>query len=125
MAELLFEYETYAIRGCAMKVHAEMGSKFLEAVYQECMEVVLAESNIPFVSQAELALSFRGRTLRKKYIADFVCFDKIIVELKCVERIGPLEIAQALNYLKATGYRLALIVNFSTRGPLEVERVVL
>jgi len=125
MGKLLYEAESYAIRGCAMRVHSEMGSKFLEAVYQECMAIELADSGIPFDEQKELELRYKGRKLKKKYIADFVCNGQIIVELKCIEKIGKVEIAQAMNYLKATGFRLALIINFSTKGEMQFERVVL
>ena len=108
-----------------MRVHAEMGSRFLEAVYQECMGIELTESRIPFQEQQELGLTHRGHKLKKKYVADFVCHGKIIVEWKCVDSIGRIEVAQAMNYLKATGFRLALIINFSTKGELQIERVVL
>lgn len=125
MGKLIYEAESFAIRGAAMRVHSEMGSGFLEAVYQECLAIEFEESDVPSLGEHELPLQYKRRKLKKRYIADFVCFDKIIVELKCIKAITDVERAQALNYLKATGFKLALIVNFSTKGHLEIERVVL
>src|SRR5690606_941040 len=115
----------YAIRGAAMRVHAEMGSGFLEAVYQECLAIEFEESGIPAEGEKDLQLVYRNRKLKKRYIADFVCHGKIVVELKCIRAITDTERAQAINYLRATGYKLAFIINFSTKGALEIERIVL
>lgn len=125
MGKLLYESESYAIRGCAMEVHSELGSGFLEAVYQEALEIVMAQKGIPFEAQKELPVMFRGATLKKFYIADFVCYGLILVELKTLRAISNIERAQAVSYLKATGLRLALLINFNPNGSLEFERVVL
>jgi GxxExxY protein len=125
MGKLIFEEESYAIRGAAMEVLNEMGSGFLEAVFQECLEILFTEKGIPFEAQKDLPIRFRQRVLKKKYVADFVCFGTIIVELKTVKAITEIERAQAINYLKATGFKLALLINFNPNGKLEFERVVL
>jgi GxxExxY protein len=124
MSKLLYEAETYEIRGAAMRVHAELGSGFLEAVYQEAMEIESELGNLPFVGEPRLRIRYRDRFLRKEYIPDFLFYDKVVVELKCIKQITDIERAIAHNYLKATGYRLALIINFSPTGNLEIERVI-
>lgn len=125
MSKLIYKAKSYAIRGAAMRVHAEMGSGFLEAVYHECLDIEFEDAEVPAESEKELPIRYKRRKLKKRYIADFVCFGKIIVELKCIKAITDVERAQAINYLKATGFKLALIINFSTSGKLEIERIVL
>ncbi len=125
MSKLLFEEETYAIRGAAIEVHRHLGYGFLEAVYQEALEIELEQRGIPFAAQKALTVTYKGLELRKRYNADFVCYGKVVVEIKCMSNIGNGERAQLLNYLKATGVRVGLIVNFGSRGKLEVERMVL
>lgn len=133
MTELLLEKETYAIRGAAIEVHTQLGHGFLEAVYQEALEIEFSQSGIPFVAQKVLTVTYKTRELKKGYAPDFVCHGKIIVELKCVSNIGKSDRAQLLNYLKVTGLRVGLIVNFGSRGkarsrtdgPLMVLRVPL
>ena len=116
--------QTYAIIGAAMEVHREFGCGFLEAAYQEAMEFELAERSIPFVPQVELAILYKARTLKCKYRADLVCFGEVIVEIKALAKITGIERAQVINYLKATGYKRALILNFGATS-LQYERVVL
>lgn len=125
MGELLLEKETYAIRGAAIEVHKRLGFGFLEAVYQEAMELELAIREIPFESMKALVITYRDQPLRKHYVADLVCFGEVIVELKCIPKITGVEKAQLLNYLAATGKKVGLIINFGSRGKLEVERMVL
>ncbi len=125
MAELLLEAETFAIRGAAIEVHKRLGFGFLEAVYQEAMEIELRLREIPFESQKALAITYRDQVLVKRYVADLVCYGQVIVELKCLPRITSVEKAQLLNYLTATGLRVGLIINFGSRGKLEIERLVL
>ena len=125
MSKLLFEEETYRIRGACFEVYKEKGCGFLEAVYQECLEIEMAHQGIPFVAQQEIALTYRGQTLRQAYKADFVCFGKIIVELKAVSALADEHRAQVLNYLHATGMRLGLLVNFGHHPGIECERFTL
>lgn len=124
MADLLYKEDSYRIVGACMEVYNEMGNGFLEAVYQECLEYEFADRNIPFVSQAELTLRFKQRTLRSTYIPDFVVDSKIIVEIKGVSDLNDKFRAQMLNYLKATQLRLGLLVNFGQHGRLQYERIV-
>jgi len=107
-----------------MDVHNELGCGFLEPVYQEALSIVLNEKAIPFVKEKVLDIEFRGRILDKKYVADFICFNEVIVELKAVEAIMDKHIAQVLNYLKATGNKIGLIINFGTTK-LQYRRVIL
>ena len=121
---LVYPQESYLIIGVCMDVHAELGNGFLEPVYQEALELAFAEKNILFEREKELPIFFRGKPLSKKYIADFVCFDQIIVELKAVSDLTGEHEAQVLNYLKASHVKLGLLVNFG--GPsLQYKRLVL
>lgn len=105
-----------------MEVYNQLGPGFLEAVYQEAFETELSERGIPFVSQCELHIVYKGRPLKKTYTPDLMCYDKIIVELKALDRLTNKEMAQLLNYLKATSFRLGLLVNFGHAEKLEWER---
>jgi GxxExxY protein len=123
--ELLLKAETYAIRGATFEVYNEMGCGFLEAVYQECMEKELAAKGIPFVAQKQLKLNYKGDPLHQTYKPDLICYGSIIVELKALsETVGEHQ-AQVLNYLKATGMKLGLLVNFGCYPKATVERFVL
>ena len=110
--------------GAAMDVHNELGCGFLEPVYQEALSVVLLENKIPFVKEKVLDIEFRGKILDKKYVADFICYNEVIVELKATDGIMDKHIAQVLNYLKATGKKIGLIINFGTNR-LQYKRVIL
>ncbi len=125
METLLYGEETYAIRGACFEVYKEEGSGYLEGVYQECLEIEFELQGIPFVSQPDLQLHYKGRALQKKYIPDFVLHDKIIVELKAVSHVTDQHKAQVLHYLKATGYRVGLLVNFGHHPKVEIERFAL
>jgi GxxExxY protein len=114
---------TYAIIGAAMEVHRELGCGFAEPVYQEAMELELATRSIPFSRQVELAILYKGQPLRALYKADFVCFENIIVELKALSRIGGIEDAQVINYLKATRFQVGLLLNFGCSS-LQYKRLV-
>jgi len=122
MTDLLFKDEVYALVGAAMAVYNQLGPGFLEAVYQEALEIELAERGIPFVSQKELRILYKGQPLKKTYISDLTCYEKIIVELKAIDRLTGKDTAQLLNYLKATGLRLGLLINFGNVEKLEWER---
>jgi GxxExxY protein len=123
--KLLFEKETYAIRGAIFEVYRELGCGFLESVYQECLERELRTWNIPFVAQPELQLLYKGERLRQTYKPDFICYDSIILELKALSVTSGEHKAQVLNYLKATGKKLGLLVNFGSYPKVTVERLVL
>src|SRR5436309_504509 len=125
MSELLYPQESYAIVGACFNVYNEMGCGFLEAVYQECLVIELRTQGIPFVAQPNLALSYRGQRLAQTYQPDFVCYDKIVVELKAVECLADAHRAQAPNYLHGAGLRLCLLVNFGHYPKLTCERVAL
>ena len=125
MSKLLYQEETYAIRGAVFEVYREISSGFLEAVYQECLAKEFQHRNVPHRAQEELKLAYKGDLLLQSYKADFVCFGKIVVELKAVKGIAPEHAAQLLNYLKATGMKLGLLVNFGSHPEAEIERMVL
>ncbi len=110
--ELILKDEVYQIVGAAMEVSNELGCGFLEAVYQEALGIELDERRIPHVPQKRIEISYKGRMLNKEYIADFLCHDQIMVEIKAIKAITGIEEAQILNYLKATNLPIGLIVNF-------------
>lgn len=122
--DLLFPEESYAIRGAVFEVYREMGCGFLEAVYQECMEKELRLRRIPFIAQQELKLVYKGEPLERTYQPDLICHDSIILELKAVKAICDEHRAQLHNYLKATGMKLGLLVNFGHYPQVEIERIV-
>lgn len=122
--ELVYKEESYRIIGACFEVYKEMGCGFLEAVYQECLSVEFAVQDIPFQAQCELGISYKGHPLKQKYVPDFMCFDKIVVEIKALAALTDLHRAQLQNYLKATGYKLGLLVNFGHYPKLEYERIV-
>ena len=109
---LYMEKETWAIRGAALEVHKELGCGFLEEVYQEAMERELRLSGIPFEPQKQLELYYKGELMTKYYKPDLICYGEIIVELKAVSEIRPEHKAQVINYLKATGKRMGMLINF-------------
>ena len=104
--------ETHVIIGAALEVHRRLGQGFLEAVYQEALQIELAERHVPFQREVEIPILYRDRQLACTYRADFVCFDDVIVELKAVRQITDIERAQVINDLKATGLSRALLLNF-------------
>ena len=123
-AEVFFKDECYEIYGCIYAVNKKLGSGFLEAVYQEALEIELKRKNVPFVSQLELNILYDGIPLTKKYVADIVCYDKIIIEIKAVSQIINQHKAQLMNYLAATGYKIGLLVNFNSFPKAEIIRIV-
>jgi GxxExxY protein len=122
---LLYAEEVYRIQGAVFEVSRELGSGFLEAVYQECLAMEFAVKEIPFTASPLLTLNYKGRPLQQKYRPDFVCFDRIVIELKAVRDLSQDHRAQLLNYLKATGLRLGLLVNFGCAPKARVERLIL
>jgi GxxExxY protein len=113
--------ETYAIIGAAMRVHRGLGAGFLEAVYQEALGLVLDQAGIPWQREVPVRIRFEGHTLRTAYRADFVCFDRVLVEVKALRKLSGAESAQVLNYLKASELERALLLNFGTAS-LEYRR---
>ncbi len=122
--DLIYKEETYAIMGGCFAVYKDKGCGFLEAVYQECMEIEFEFLKLPAVPKPALSLAYRNRPLKQKYEPDFVCFGKIILELKAVSDLVDEHRAQLLNYLNATGFKLGLLVNFGHYPTLEWERIV-
>ena len=114
---------THAIIGAAMAVYNELGRGFLEAVYQEAMVIELEKRGIPFRAQVELPVYYDRQRLNTSYRADFICCDSVVVEIKAISKTGGTEKAQVINYLKAAGYRVGLLINFGARS-LEFERIV-
>lgn len=125
MTKLIHAEETHALLGACFEVYKEKGCGFLEAVFQECLELELADRGIPFQAQVPLQLRYKGRPLRQTYQPDFLCFDKVILEIKAVTKLADEHRAQLHNYLKATGCRVGLLVNFGHHPLVEHERIVL
>ena len=125
MSSLIYPDESYQIMGACFEVYKDKGCGFLEAVYQECLELELGDKALPFVAQPSLALTYKGRPLKQTYTPDFVCYGKIVVEIKAVSALGDEHRAQVHNYLRATGHRLGLLVNFGHHPKVESERIAL
>jgi GxxExxY protein len=123
MTELIYKKESYAIIGACFEVYNDKGCGFLEPVYQECLAIEFEYQGVPAIAKPSLTLSYRGRILAQTYQADFVCFEKIIVELKAVSVLTDEHRAQLLNCLHATGFELCLLVNFGHYPKLEYERI--
>lgn len=121
--DLIYKDEFYKIVGCAMEVHRELGSGFLEAVYQEALILEFNNQGIPHRSQQEIDIYYKEKLLNKKYISDFICYNQIIVELKTVEKLKSEHYAQVLNYLKATKCTLGILINFGSSS-LEYKRII-
>ena len=125
MSKLLLEPETYKILGACFEVYREKGCGFLEAVYQECLQIEFELQGIEARPLVMLPLAYKGRPLAKQYVADFICFGQVLVELKSVSALSDEHRAQVQNYLRATGLRVGLLVNFGHFPKIEHERFVL
>jgi GxxExxY protein len=125
MNKILYRDEVYAIQGAVFDVYREIGCGFLEPVYQECLEKELMVRGIPFESQKELRLRYKGEVLNLTYKPDLICYGTIIVELKAGKEIDDVHRAQVFNYLKATGLRLGLLVNLGHYPKATVERIIM
>jgi GxxExxY protein len=123
MTELLYKDESFKIIGLCMDIHNNLGAGFMEIVYKDALEYELNKANIPFQREKEYSVNYKGIILPHKFYADFVVFNKIILEIKAVSRIEEDFVAQALNYLSISKNRLALIVNFGELK-LEYKRIV-
>jgi GxxExxY protein len=115
--------QTYEIIGAAMAVHRALGCGFLEAVTREALTIELQERGIPFVREARLAVRYRNRVLPVSFTVDFICYDEILVELKALHAIGPLEMAQLINYLRIARCPRGLLLNFGATS-LQHKRIV-
>jgi GxxExxY protein len=117
------DQKTYAIIGAAMEVHKELGSGFLEAVYQEALEREFINQGIPYNSKPVVKIYYKGKALNKTYQPDFICYDEVIVEIKALSNLTGMEESQIINYLKATVLKVGLLINFGSRS-LEHKRFV-
>jgi len=124
MTEILYKEECYKIQGAIFAVYTEIGCGFLEAVYQECLAREFRLRSIPFVTQKELRLYYKGELIDQIYCSDFICYDKIILELKAIQDVTPAHKAQVLNYLKMTRLQLGLLANFGHYPGATVDRIV-
>lgn len=125
MSELLFKHEVYSITGAMFEVYKTLGPGFLEPVYQEALAIEFTRQGIPFEREKPLEIFYKDVRLEKKYVADFVCFDRIILELKVLTKLTNIEMAQLLNYLKITKTKLGLLANLGASPGLEWKRYVL
>ena len=110
-----YEQETYKIIGAALEVAKNLGSGFLESVYHEAMAIELSKQRIPYKAQEQLVIMYKGMQLEKTFIADFLCYELVIVELKAIREITKREQAQLLNYLRAANSEIGIILNFGSR----------
>jgi GxxExxY protein len=125
MTEIIYKDEVYAIIGAAMEVYNQIGAGFLEPVYQEILEIECVARKIPAKSQYEITIYYKGKPIKKTYIADLFCYDKIIVEIKTLDKLTAREESQLINYLKASGIQVGLLINFGARPSLEWRRFIL
>ena len=121
--KICFE-ECHQIVGCAFKVYNQLGHGFLEQVYQCALEIELKHAGIPFEAQKRIPVYYLGEKLDVFYKADILCFDKVIVELKAEQSLSDVHDAQVINYLKATGSQVGLLINFGNRRKLEFKKIV-
>ncbi|MEO1619157.1 MAG: GxxExxY protein [Planctomycetota bacterium] len=124
MPDIYLKDESYRIMGACFAVYNEMGCGFLEAVYQECLAIELTDRHIPFQAHEKLHLSYKGKALQSVYIPDFVCFGQVILEIKAIGELNNEHRAQVHNYLKATNFKLGLLVNFGAPAKVQYERIV-
>jgi GxxExxY protein len=117
------DQRTYKIIGAAMEVHRELGRGFLEAVYQEALAIEFKMQGLSYRQQQLIEIMYKGKSMEKKYQPDFVCYNEIIVEIKALSKLTGNEEAQLINYLKATGLEIGLLINFGTKS-LEHKRFV-
>lgn len=117
--------ESYQIVGACFEVYNEMGCGFLESVYQECLGYELSDRGVPFHPKKMLPLTYKSRKLKKRFEADFICFERIVVEIKAGSGLVDEHSAQLLNYLHATKYPLGILVNFGSYPKLQYKRIAL
>ncbi|MDR1923398.1 MAG: GxxExxY protein [Planctomycetaceae bacterium] len=124
MGDLIYRDESYAIQGAAFEVYREIGCGFAEPVYQECLQREFKLRQIPYKAQKELRLHYKGELIEKTYRPDFICYDVVIVELKAITDIEHSHKAQVLNYLKMTGFKLGLLINFGHYPKATIDRIL-
>lgn len=125
MSDFLYKEEAFALQGAIFEVYRTLGCGFLEAVYQKALEVEFTQRNLPFTSQKEIEVEYKGIKLEQSYRVDFICFEKIILELKAVQNLLPEHEAQLQNYLRATKMRVGLLVNFGHYPKVEIKRIAI
>jgi GxxExxY protein len=124
MADIIYKGESFQIMGACFEVYKEKGPGFTEPIYHECLGMEFAMQSIPALSKPRLPLAYKGLPLQHLFEPDFLCFEKVIVELKAVSHLNGEHRAQVMNYLKATHHKLGLLVNFAHHPQLEYERIV-
>jgi GxxExxY protein len=124
MVDIIYKQESFEIIGACFEVYKDKGCGFLEAVYEECLELELSDRNIPFVAKPLLSLAYKNRPIKSKYQPDLICYDKIVVELKAATGLADEHRAQVHNYLRAAKMKLGLLVNFGHHPKIEYERIV-
>ncbi|MEA3475659.1 MAG: GxxExxY protein [Candidatus Cloacimonadota bacterium] len=122
--DLLYAKEVYRIIGAAIEIHKELGPGFLESVYEEAMVIESSKRQIPYETQVKISVYYKNQKLKKEFIADYIGYDKIIVEFKCIPKLTKVEEAQIINYLKATGIKVGILINFGSHGKLEWKRYI-
>jgi len=125
VTDILYKKESYAIIGAAMEVYNELGPGFLEAIYHDALKIELQTCGIPFESEKSLSVYYRGHQLPHTYVADLICNQRILLELKATKEINEIHLAQVYNYLKATGLALGYVINFGYPEKLQWKRVVM
>jgi GxxExxY protein len=125
MKEIILKEEVYAIVGAAMDVYWQLGRGFLEPVYQEALGIEFRRRRIPFEAQEEIVILYKGEALKKKYVADFICYGQIVIELKALEGLCGRDVGQLLNYMKATRFNVGLLINFGSPVRLEWHRYII
>ena len=122
--KLIYKEESYAVRGALIEVHSVLGSGFLEDVYQDCLRREFLARAIPFDEKPRLGIVYKGDEIEHHYIPDFVCYGKIIVEIKAIATLTEEHFAQLRNYLKVTGFRLGFLVNYHDHPKLNIRRMI-
>ena len=123
ITNIVFKEESYKIIGACFNVHKNLGKGFLESVYSEALAIEFDKEKIPFTKEKKLTVFYDGKPLKKYFKADFLCYDSIIIELKAINYLSKLDFQQAINYLKATNFKLALLVNFGSSS-LSYKRII-
>jgi GxxExxY protein len=124
MSDLIYKDESFKIVGACFEVYKEKGCGYNEAIYHECLEIEFRLQQIPAISKPEVQMEYKGHVLGQSFEPDYVCYGKIVIELKAELEITDRHRAQALKYLKATGYQLALLINFGHHPKIQIERIV-